>query len=117
MSDTSIVEPTSDELALVLDAIASQPAALLGAAGLAPGEVRSTKVAEAYVIRGKNSLSCYVNFVDPRSVPRGQIYWTWIVSREAGSVRVSYFRSLVREDGRGDDTLPPLPLPSDPASR
>jgi hypothetical protein len=101
-------EPTGEELSFCLDAVASQPAEKLAAAGLALERVVATEVAQASRLRSGDQTVYYLDFVDPRTVAPGQVYTTWVVTREAqGSVRVDFFCSRVREDGRGADTIPP----------
>lgn len=104
-----VVSSTPSELSRCIEAIGSEPTELLARLGLEPARVRVADVAEAWALAHEFDVWHYIDFVDPSTVAPGQVYTTWVVviPRAVGSIQVSYFRSRVREDGLGVDTIPP----------
>ncbi len=107
------VEPTAQEIATAIAAIADQPERLLRAAGLEKSAVTVAAASDIWGHRVGHVTIVNVDFSGDPLVP-GQIEVTWHVTLRRGVVHaVGHTRSLVREDGRTLDTLPPLSLSED----
>ena len=68
--------------------------------------VRGATPAKVWVLDFPESTSFHVLFVDPKTLPIGEIYDTWVVTVSAPEeVKVIRYRS--RRGAGGDDTVPP----------
>ena len=73
----------------------------------------SSQPAIAWAREDEAETVFFIDFVDPSDVKPGGIYATWTVTIKRGTknAEVSFFRSRVRPDGKGRDTLPPGSIP------